>query len=268
VGSHSGSPAEPRWHRLAPGWRRSTSFVVFLLAGGLFATSALASQGNDLRAGRQTDLAGLVVSRERHVQELEDEVNDLRAQVDSLTKQQAGAGSTPLNQALAAAKQYAPAAGLAPAVGTAITVTLDDASDVPAPGSMPDGVTVDDYVVHQQDLEAVVNALWAGGAEAMMLMDQRVIATSAVRCVGTVLSLQGRTYSPPYTISAIGDVDALRAALDASQAVQIYREYADELGLRYSVATSDRARFPAYDGGLSLLYAKPGQPEGVSTTDD
>jgi uncharacterized protein YlxW (UPF0749 family) len=260
VGAHSGSSAGRFWRGNAPGWRRLVSFTVFLVAGGLFATSALASQGNDLRAGRQTDLAGLVVARERHVQDLEAQVNDLRAQVDSLTKQQAGAGSTSLNLALDEARAYAPEAGLAAAVGTALTVTLDDASDVPPAASMPDGVTVDDYVVHQQDLEAVVNALWTGGAEAMMLMDQRVITTSAVRCVGTVLSLQGRTYSPPYTISAIGDVDALRSALEASSAVTIYREYADELGLGYSVSTHDHARFPAYDGALSLQYAEAGTP--------
>ena len=44
----------------------------------------------------------------------------------------------------------------------------------------------------------MVNALWAGGAEAMQIMDQRVISTSAVRCVGNTLILQGRVYSPPY----------------------------------------------------------------------
>lgn len=47
-----------------------------------------------------------------------------------------------------------------------------------------EGFTAEDIVVHQQDVENVVNALWAAGAEAMMLMDQRVISTSAVRCVG------------------------------------------------------------------------------------
>ena len=61
-----------------------------------------------------------------------------------------------------------------------------------------DGVSPDVLVVHQQDLQAVMNALWAGGAEAMSLMDQRVISTSAFQCVGNVLSLHGRVYSPPY----------------------------------------------------------------------
>ena len=66
-------------------------------------------------------------------------------------------------------------------------------------------MSVDDVVVHQQDVQGVVNALWRGGAEAMMVMDQRIISTSAVRCVGNTLILQGRVYSPPFTVTATGD---------------------------------------------------------------
>ena len=54
---------------------------------------------------------------------------------------------------------------------------------------------------------------WAGGAEAMALQDQRVTATTAFRCVGNVLSLGGRVYSPPYEVRAIGDPRRLRVAL-------------------------------------------------------
>jgi uncharacterized protein YlxW (UPF0749 family) len=236
---------------------RVAAFTVFLLAGSLFATSALASRGTDLRTDRLVDLASLVQARERHVTTLEQQVGDLRAEVHARTEAQSHSASGPLQAALDAAATYGPLAGLNAADGTAVIVTLDDARDVPPPAAMPPGVGVDDYVVHQQDIEGVVNALWAGGASAMMIMDQRVISTSAVRCVGTVLSLQGRTYSPPYTIAAIGDPDALRAALGSAAAVQIFREYADELGLGYKVATDQNAQFPAYGGALTLQFAEP-----------
>ncbi|EUA56665.1 hypothetical protein I553_8717 [Mycobacterium xenopi 4042] len=52
-------------------------------------------------------------------------------------------------------------------------------------------------MVHQQDIEAVLNALWSAGAEAIQMQDQRIIATSAPRCVGNTLLLNGRTYSRP-----------------------------------------------------------------------
>ena len=56
----------------------------------------------------------------------------------------------------------------------------------------------------------MVNALWAGGAEAMVIMELRVISTSAVRCVGNTLLLHGQVFSPPFVIRAIGDPARMR----------------------------------------------------------
>jgi uncharacterized protein YlxW (UPF0749 family) len=136
-------------------------------------------------------------------------------------------------------------------------VTLDDA---PTGGTRPPGVQPDDLVVHQQDVQGVVNALWAGGAEAMMLMDQRVISTSAVRCVGNTLILQGRLYAPPYRISAIGNVADLNRAIAASPTIPIYLEYHNRLGLGWDVNEQD-LRMPAYAGSLALHHARvPREP--------
>ena len=68
-------------------------------------------------------------------------------------------------------------------------------------------------IVHQQDVQAVVNALWAGGADGLAVMGQRLITTGAVRCVGNTLLLYGRTYSPPFRVTAVGDPTRLRASL-------------------------------------------------------
>ena len=90
-----------------------------------------------------------------------------------------------------------------------------------------------------------------------MLMDQRVISTSAVRCVGNTLLLQGQVYSPPYRITAIGDPAKLRQALDASAALQIYREFSKVLGLGWGVSDQGDQTFPAFTGSLDLRYATP-----------
>ena len=90
----------------------------------------------------------------------------------------------------------------------------------------------------------------------MMIQDQRVIATSAVRCVGNTLILQGRVYSPPYVISAIGKIDALTEALDKDPQVTIYKEWVDAVGLGYRVTTEAKATFPAYSGSVSQSVAK------------
>lgn len=89
-----------------------------------------------------------------------------------------------------------------------------------------------------------------------MLMDQRVIATSAVRCVGNTLILKGRVYSPPFVIRAIGNVAEMSARLDADRTVQIYREYVARLGLGYDVRTERKTTFPAYSGSITPQFAK------------
>ena len=81
----------------------------------------------------------------------------------------------------------------------------------------------------------MVNALWAGGAEAMAIMEVRVISTSAVRCVGNTLLLDGQVYSPPFTVAAIGDPARLQKALDTAEGVRLFRDAADDFGLGYEV---------------------------------
>ncbi|WP_434581733.1 DUF881 domain-containing protein [Carbonactinospora thermoautotrophica] len=149
-------------------------------------------------------------------------------------------------------------AGLLPVSGPAVTVTLDDAP----PGAINKRIPglpepqPDFLVVHQQDVQAVVNALWAGGAQAIQVMDQRLISLSAVRCVGNTLILRGRVYSPPYKITAVGDPDRLRAALEASEPLRIYREYVRAYGLGYQVDERSSATIPGYQGSLDLKYAR------------
>jgi uncharacterized protein YlxW (UPF0749 family) len=102
----------------------------------------------------------------------------------------------------------------------------------------------------------VVNALWAGGAEAMTIMDVRVVSTSAVRCVGNTLLLDGRVYSPPFVVAAIGDPDALQRALDASEGVQLFRVAAANYGLGYDVKVEADLMVPAYNGSIGLRSAR------------
>ena len=150
-------------------------------------------------------------------------------------------------------EELAGAAGRTPVVGPAVRVQLDDANLVQ--GEVPAGADPDDYVIHQQDVQAVVNALWAGGAEAMMLQDQRVISTSAVRCVGNTLILQGRVYSPPYVVTAIGDTQKMQSALDVDPEVANLRDWSVAVGLGYDVTSSDEYSFPAYAGSITPDYA-------------
>jgi uncharacterized protein YlxW (UPF0749 family) len=226
-------------------------FAVIVVAGLLFAVSASTARGTQLRSDRADAVAVARAEQSRYAARLA-ELAALRREVDERTRAEAGGNAT-VRVLRDQAERLAPAAGLAPVTGQAVTVTLDDAPQRPIP---PAGSRPDDLVVHQQDVQAVVNALWLGGAQAMRIMDQRVIATSAVRCVGNTLLLQGRVYSPPYVITAVGDPDRLRRALDASAALQIYREFAKAYNLGWSVVDGGTTTLPAYSGSLGLQYAR------------
>ncbi len=211
------------------------------LAGLLFVVSA-----SDAPADRRPqDLVEFVLTRAGQVERQAEQVDTLRAEVDTLT-----AAVTDLPGAASPAVQIA--AGSVAVTGPGLVVTLDDA---PATAARED-LDPDVLVVHQQDLQAVINALWAGGAEAVAVQDQRIVSTTSVQCVGNVLRLGGRVFSPPYTVSAVGDSTALRAALDDSTAVRAYQSDAQEVGLGWSVRADDRLVLPAYSGATGLAYAQ------------
>jgi uncharacterized protein YlxW (UPF0749 family) len=149
------------------------------------------------------------------------------------------------------------ASGAWPVSGEGLQVALEDA---PTSSLDIEGVTADDLVVHQQDLQHVINALWAGGAEAMTLQGERVTSTSAFRCSGNILLLHGKVFSPPYVVEAIGDPTRLQAALDASSGVAVYRQYVDWVGIGYDVESRSEIEMPA-SGTRDLQYATV--PEGT-----
>ncbi|GAB3674578.1 DUF881 domain-containing protein [Angustibacter aerolatus] len=236
--------------------------VVFAAAGLLATASAQTARGTDLRSVGRTDTVDLIREQQHRADVEEAQVGRLRRDVQALTERAAPAGSE-LERLGAQGTAAARAAGTTPVRGPGVTVTLDDA---PHDGGVPDGFTADDLLVHQQDVQAVVNTLWASGAEAMMLMDQRVVSTSAVRCVGNVLILQGRVYSPPYVVRAVGDQAAMLRGLQSAPSLQVYRQYVDAVGLGYRVAAPRSVTVPAFDGSLQLQHAEVPSAAGSASS--
>jgi uncharacterized protein YlxW (UPF0749 family) len=229
--------------------------AAFAVAGFLGVTSAVNAAGTDLRAERQTDLIDLIRAEAQRNKALNEERQQLRTETDAIGRQ---VNNAEVRKAQERADEVAPSAGLTAVTGPGLTVTLDD-----APRSISkDATDLDAFVVHQQDIQAVVNALWAGGAEAMTIQGQRVISTSAIRCVGNNVVLHGVPYSPPYKISAIGDAEKMNDALFASKQVKIYLEYVNNkrFQLGWNVERAPSLRMPAFEGSIDLTYAKEGKP--------
>lgn len=233
-----------RWQVLVP--------VVCLVAGLGFAASARDSNGTDLRAPGVASLADTVRNAEKRVQAAEGQASNLQARVDR-TARQTGQGDSAVARAQAQVTPLQTPGGLTAMHGPGLEVVLDDASTQLA------GVDPNQQIVHQSDLQAVVNALWAGGAEAMSIAGQRVIATSAVRCVGNTLLLNGDVYSPPFRVAAIGPSRTMQDRLAASPGVKLFQEAAGYYGLGYTVASQDRLDLPAFRGPITLSYAHAGK---------
>ncbi|ATW49499.1 DUF881 domain-containing protein [Streptomyces peucetius] len=233
---------------------RLLTAAVFALAGLIFVTSFNTAKGTDLRTDDSLlKLSDLIKQRSDKNGELEESTSAVRSDVDALA--QRDDGSTQAEDAKLKALQRS--AGTDPLKGSALTVTLNDAppNARAAPG-YPEP-QANDLVIHQQDLQAVVNALWQGGAKGIRVMDQRLISTSAVRCVGNTLILQGRVYSPPYKVTAVGDQEKLKKALAASPAIQNYQLYVEAYGLGWQVDENETVTLPGYSGTVDLHYAKP-----------
>ncbi|MBV2357798.1 DUF881 domain-containing protein [Streptomyces sp. J2-1] len=245
----SGPVRRPRFRPV-----RILTAAVFALAGLIFFTSFDTAKGTDIRTDdSMLKLSDLIHDRSRKNKDLDESNAALRRGLESLAR--SDGGDQAQERRLAALEKDA---GTDPLTGSAVTVTLNDAppdATAKLPGYPPP--QPDYLVIHQQDLQAVVNALWQGGARGIKVMDQRLISTSAVRCVGNTLILQGRVYSPPYKITAVGDPGRLKQALADSKAIQTYMVYVNVYGLGWNVTDDGTKTLPGYTGTLDLHYATP-----------
>lgn len=222
--------------------------AIFALSGFLFVAASVSSNGADLRPAGG-DVASLLRERSHRIDERRAEARQLRSDIDALS---ASVSSTALDDYLARVDSLEEPTGLTAVNGPGLRVILTDA---PRSADDPD-IDPNLLVVHQQDIQAYVNALWAGGAEAISLQGQRLIATTGIRCVGATVVLDGVPYSPPYRIEAIGNTSRMSLSLEASPDTATYARYARDKGLGLEIEFVDNLKAKAYAGAVGLRYAR------------
>jgi len=232
--------------------------VVCLLAGLLLAATHWVSGGSEIRRSDAPRLVDLVRAAQSSVGRLNAERDELANRIDSTHGRSPDAALAAMRRRSA---ELAGEAGMDPVHGPGLVVTLQDAQR-DANGRFPRDASPDDLVVHQQDIQAVLNALWSAGAEAVQMQDQRIIATSVPRCVGNTLLLNGRTYSPPYTITAIGDAATMQGALAAAPLVTLYKQYVVRFGLGYHEEVKPDVALVGHSEPVRTHYAQPASPLG------
>ena len=233
-------------------WRVGTP-LVFLACGALFVVSEANSEGTDLRPGRTTDLAGLVRNESKHLESLQDRAAGLTREVDRLSQ---SIDDSQVRRARAEARALRGPAGRLPVSGPGVTVTLSDAPREVRESSAQD---INLLVVHQHDIQAVVNAMWQAGAEAVTIQGQRVVSTTGIKCAGSSVELNGIYYSQPYVISAIGDNQRLLSSIERDDFISRYRADSEQedIAVGWSLEFEPRIEAPAYEGLVNMEYATP-----------
>jgi uncharacterized protein YlxW (UPF0749 family) len=172
---------------------------------GFLAVVAASQPPQARRETRRLELADLIREEDARVRSLRRQVQALEGELGAIARSESGSGLGALEER---SRELAMRAGVAPARGPGVVVTLADSSASRSPTGDPN-----DLIVHERDIQTVVNALWASGAEAVAVAGERLTSGSAVRCAGNTLLLHGTLRSPPYEISAIGDPASLEAEM-------------------------------------------------------
>jgi uncharacterized protein YlxW (UPF0749 family) len=236
--------------------RAAFLLTLVLLAGILIVSSRSAPTVAEARLGGRVELMELIAAEQARAATLTAKVEELSAQVAALERDTGGDAAL-LESLQDQIETVAVPAGMTAVAGPGVVATLTDSSLSTSPSG-----DLNDLVIHEQDLQGVINSLWAGGAEAMSVNGQRILATTAIRCVGNTLLLHGAVYSPPYVIAAVGDGMELRGALERDPVVEQFRLAAKEYQLGFAVEDAEALIVPAYEGATSLQVARPQGTEG------
>ena len=195
---------------------------------------------------------------QRSVQDLEatnaDErrqIADLRAQIDALEADAArrSAATQALQNQVGDLRAHA---GLTAMHGPGVEVNLSNG----IPGPDTGGQT--GYLVNYQDVQDVVNLLFAQGAEAIAVNGRRLTPLSAYSgSAGQVIIDQGPPLSSPIKVVAVGDRNRMEAALDDSSALPDIRARQVQFQLHLTFDGAPDLALPAYDSSLLIPHVSP-----------
>lgn len=244
--------------RAASGDRRSRSGRVSrLLAAtvllGLLGAIAVVQvrRGAPVAERQRNALIAQIHQRTQETDTLQRQADGLRGQTEAL-RRTALARSDAGQNARQELDRAAGAAAAVPVSGAGTVVTVDDARTAR-------GGTQQEGRVFDQDLQRLVNGLWAAGATAVAINGQRMTATTAIRSAGDAILVDYRPLSPPYTVSALGGTD-LGKDFAGSATGRAFRTLKATFGIRYDIRQEGGVRLPAAPA-LDLRYARTETPK-------
>lgn len=240
-------------HRSQP-WVWQVTGLCFVL--GLLLAGSLQTVKNISRSGAYTGRIGQPMAAAPVQSKI---VQDQAREIDLLRKNNTkyenalGDGSKQLkvlNEDLQKAKILA---GLTEVHGPGLQVTLMDSKK--QTHSLRSSMEAANALIHDTDVQAVLNELGQSGAEAIAINGQRIITKTSLRCVGPTILINNVPLVPPYVISAIGDPDTLWGGINLPFGVleNLRRVDPDMVKLE---KMKDMV-IPAFTGSTDVRFAKP-----------
>ena len=221
----------------------SIGIAAFLLVAMITAQVTTMSKSEAILEGkRESELADSLVSLQRDYDELKEKYEESQEIVEEYQT-----NSSTNDSLIASMKSQIDNLGL-----------LAGTTDVQGEGiiiTLYDGNT-SDSLVHDSDLLTVINELRVAGAEAISVNEQRIITTSAVRCVGSVIQVNYQKVAAPFEIKAIGNAQYLESAMTIKNGVV---DVLNGYGIKVTLSRESNIEIPKYDGALSFNFAKQGE---------
>ena len=126
--------------------------------------------------------------------------------------------------------------------GPGVRITVDNRA----------GIDVNDEI-RDEDLATLVDGLWAAGAEAVAINDQRINALGGIRNTSRAVHVNGRPVLAPYVVQAIGDPRSLQARLLGTSQGQTWFLLVNGLDMVYKAENVDDIRLPAAPRGRCVM---------------
>lgn len=148
--------------------------------------------------------------------------------------------------------------GFADMKGPGIIVVIEDNPSDPGEDKLQSPVI-------DQDLTDLTSLLFANGAKAIAINDQRLIVTSSIRIVGEGIQVDTKPINMPYIVKAIGDPQSLEAALRLPGSDhESMEEWFHFLNKKFTIQKSESVTVPAHKGTGRVRYMKPLEQKGAS----
>lgn len=224
------------------------ALLAFALTWQMRSVTALGGVTNSTAKARADQLQAQLTAEQEKNEALYNQIIEYKDELQAFSDaaEKSGGYAKVLTQRL---EQTMILAGQTTVTGPGVQIVLSDSRKLNTAG-----VDENNFVIHDEDLLRVVNELRDAGAEAIAINGERLLATSEIRCAGSIVSVNNNRYAAPYTITAIGDAKELYNAMTMRQGV------IDTLsiwGIQCDISKEAALTIEGYSGAVEYQYAVP-----------